>query len=208
LLSNLCVLPPGEKNRAQQITSGPGKQEGYGGLSWLGDDRIAYTSKAGGSPEVWAVNVDGSHAKQLTRRSDFGRLFAARACAGGRYILTVSDLPSIWRFDSDGGNPKQLTNFDYDWGPSSSLDGKCVVFTSARLGKHTLWRTSIDGGEPERLTDYPSENPDVSPDGKWIAFSNESEPGSLARAGTSRQPRRPWDPARRTRRHRPADRSC
>ena len=79
LLSNLYVLPPGEKKRAQQITSGPGKQEGYGGLSWLGDDRIAYTSKAGGSPEVWAVNVDGSHATQLTRRSDFGTLFAARA---------------------------------------------------------------------------------------------------------------------------------
>ena len=179
MLSNLCVLPPGEKNRAQQITSGPAKQEGYGGLSWLGDDRIAYTSKAGGSPEVWAVNVDGSHAKQLTRRSDFGRLFAARACAGGRYILTVSDLPSIWRFDSDGGNPKQLTNFDNDFYPSCSPDGKWVVFTSLRLGKNTLWRTSIDGGEPERLTDYPSEFPDVSPDGKWIAFSSESEPGKL-----------------------------
>jgi len=179
LLSNLCVLPPGEKNRAQQITSGPGKQESYGGLSWLGDDRIAYTSKAGGSPEVWAVNVDGSHATQLTRRSDFGRLFAARACAGGRYILTVSDLPSIWRFNSDGGNPKQLTNFDNDFYPSCSPDGKWVVFTSLRLGKNTLWRTSIDGGEPERLTDYPSDFPDVSPDGKWIAFSNESEPGKL-----------------------------
>jgi Tol biopolymer transport system component len=179
LLSNLCVLPPGEKTRGQPITSGPGKQEGYGGLSWLGDDRIAYTSLASGSPEVWAVNVDGSHATQLTRRSDFGRLFAARACAGGRYILTVSGLPSIWRFDSDGSNPKQLTNFDNDYYPSCSPDGKWVVFTSYRLGKNTLWRTSIDGGEPERLTDYPSAFPDVSPDGKWIAFSNESEPGKL-----------------------------
>src|SRR5919106_1158205 len=32
--------------------------------------------------------------------------------------------------------------------------------------------------------------------------------GSHARAGTSRPPRRTWDPARRTRRCRPADRSC
>src|SRR5262249_61708920 len=86
LLSNLSVPPPGEKTRAQQITSGPGKQEGYGGLSWLGDDRIVYASLASGSSEVWAVNVDGSHARQLTRRSDLGTLFAARACAGGRYI--------------------------------------------------------------------------------------------------------------------------
>jgi len=134
---------------------------------------------ASGSPEVWAVNVDGSHATQLTRRRAFGRLFAARACAAGCYILTVSDLPSIWRFDSDDSNPKQLTNFDNDYYPSCSPDGKWVVFTSTRLGKNTLWRTSIDGGEPDGLTDYPSAFPDVSPDGKWIAFSSESEPGKL-----------------------------
>ncbi|MGH9430119.1 MAG: protein kinase domain-containing protein [Terriglobia bacterium] len=183
LLSNLCVLPAGERNQAQHITSGPGKQEGYGGLSWLNDGRITYASSASGSPEVWAVNADGSQARQLTHRRDFGRLLAAQACARGRYILTVSDRPGIWRFDADGSNPKQLTHFDDDFYPSCSPDGKWVVFTSLRApprpGISTLWRVPIDGGKPERLTDYPSELPDVSPDGKWIAFSSEPEPGKV-----------------------------
>jgi Tol biopolymer transport system component/predicted Ser/Thr protein kinase len=180
LLSNLCVLPAGETNHAQQITFGPGKQEGFGGLSWLADDRIAYASSAGGSPEMWAVNADGSHPRQLTRGMDFGRLLAVRACARGRYLLSVSNHPGIWRVDSDGSNPKQLTKYDNDFYPSCSPDGKWVVFTSVRLGNTTtLWKVPVDGGEPEKLTDYRSALPDVSPDGKWVAFSDEPEPGKV-----------------------------
>jgi Tol biopolymer transport system component len=180
LLSNLYVLSPGETNHDQQITFGPGKRDGYGGLSWLADDRIAYASSAGGSPEVWAVNAAGSHPRQLTHGMDFGRLLTVRACAGGRYLLSVSDRAGIWRVDSDGSNPKQLTNFDDDYYPSCSPDGKWVVFTSLRIGNiTTLWRVPIDGGGPEKLTDYRSALPDVSPDGKWIAFGDEPEPGKL-----------------------------
>jgi Tol biopolymer transport system component len=40
-----------------------------------------------------------------------------------------------------------------------------------------MWKVSIDGGDAEPLKDHPSGLPEVSPDGKWIASSDESEGG-------------------------------
>jgi Tol biopolymer transport system component len=179
LLSNLCIVPSGGSSRnAQQISFGQGKDEGYFGLAWLSNTTIAYSSSAGGNPEVWGVDADGNHPKQLTHEANFGILAYVQACAGGRYLLVASSQPGIWRFDADGSNPKQLTTFDNDFYPSCSPDGKWVVFASLRSGSDsTIWKVSIDGGEPQKLTDYTSELPDVSPDGKWIAASVEPELG-------------------------------
>jgi Tol biopolymer transport system component len=178
LLSNLCVLPRGQTSGSQQITSGRGKQEGFAGLTWLSNDHLAYSSLAGGSPQVWAVDADGSHPKQITQAGDFGGISDVRACASGRYFLAVTARPGIWRFDADGNHAKQLTTFDQDFYPSCSPDGNWIVFASQRFGSApTLWKVPVDGGEAEVLNDHPPGLPDVSPDGKWIATSDEPETG-------------------------------
>ena len=177
LASNLCVLTKDGPDRKRQITFGRGNRDGYDGVSWLSDSRIVYTSLASGSPQIWSVEADGKDPTQLTHYSDFGRLVDVRACAAGRYLLTVSYRPGIWRFDADGSHPKQLTNFDNDFYPSCTPEGDSVLFASFRTGTANLWKVSIDGGTPERLTNYRSAMADISPDGKWIAFSDEPEPG-------------------------------
>ena len=124
LVSNLCILPSGKSSRTRQITAGLGKREGRGGIAWLSDAQLAYTSLASGRPEIWAIDIDGEHAKQLTQSVDFGEISDLRACANGRYFLTISAKPGIWRFDADGSHPKQVTTFDNDYYPSCSPDGK------------------------------------------------------------------------------------
>jgi eukaryotic-like serine/threonine-protein kinase len=180
LLSNLCILHRGETSRTERITSGPGKQEGDGGVDWLSDNRIVYASRASGSPQFWAIDADGSHAKKLTNEADFGTIADVRSCARGRYLITVSVRPGLWRFDADGSHAKQLTTFDNDFYPSCSPDGKWVVFASVRSGTTpTIWRVPVEGGGAEALKDHPAGLPDVSPDGKWIATSDETEAGKV-----------------------------
>jgi serine/threonine protein kinase len=178
LVSNLCVLSGGESSRTKQITDGLGKREGQGGIAWLSDKRLAYTSLASGRPEIWAIDTDGAHAMQLTQGVDFADISDLRACAAGRYFLTISARPGIWRFDADGSHAKQLTTFDNDYYPSCSPDGKWIIFASNRSGAvPAMWKVPIDGGDSEPLKDHPSGLPEVSPDGKWIATSDESEAG-------------------------------
>ena len=110
-------------------------------VGWLSDNRIAYSSLASGSPEIWAVDADGSRLKQLTHEANFGFLGDFQACTGGRYLLTASWQPGIWRFETDGTNPKQLTTFDNpfnDWCGFDSGPGEiCAEPAGSRADKYS-----------------------------------------------------------------------
>ena len=51
---------------ARRITAVGGRRDGRWGLAWTGDGRLVYTSRAGGTPELWVMNADGSGQRQLT----------------------------------------------------------------------------------------------------------------------------------------------
>lgn len=175
-LTNIWVAPGGDASRAKQITSS-NKWEGAHGLSWTPDGKIVYFSRATGNADIWIMDRDGSHQKQLT--VDAGINKEPSVTADGRYIVFVSNrtgnLSNIWRMDADGGHPKQLTNGTEDLEPYCSPDSKWVVYSNAGTAKTTLWKVSIDGGNPVQLTNNDSSSPVPSPDGKWIAcrYGNE-----------------------------------
>ncbi len=80
-----------------------------------------------------------------------------------------------------GGTPRQLTDGDYNHSsPRFSSDGKTIYFDAIRKpdadylrGDSELHAVSVEGGEIRVLTDRrgPDRNPEVSPDGRWIAYS-------------------------------------
>src|SRR5262249_25603986 len=82
----------------------------------------------------------------------------------------------------DGNNPEQLTHGTGEIQPSFSPDGRWVVYTSGGpendAEKRTVWRISVDGGEPVRLTTSPSNWPNISPDGRFIACQYKPDPTS------------------------------
>ena len=175
-LSNIWVVPEGETNRAAQITSR--KYDGLDGIAFAADDRVVYTSRAGGTPNLWIVNADGTNQKQLTagNHSDFW----PAASADGRYVVFISDRAgrqNIWRINIDGANPTQLTSGQADANPSCTSDSRWVTYTSNDNGNQRLQRVSIDGGNATQLTDYASAQPVVSPDGKQIACTILAEHG-------------------------------
>ena len=86
---------------------------------------------------------------------------------------------------SDGSDRLQLT-----WGeksassPRFSSDARFVFFSSERDGKAAIYRIATDGGEAERITDFKGSiaSFELSPDGKWIAFTGRETDSEEERA--------------------------
>jgi len=80
-----------------------------------------------------------------------------------------------------GGTPRQITsgNFNHT-APEWSADGKTIYVSGMRKedaeylrNDSEIYAFPVSGGEPRTLTDRkgPDTNPNVSPDGKWIAYT-------------------------------------
>jgi serine/threonine protein kinase len=175
--SNLWVGSRDAPGQASQISFGVAAQEGLFGLTWTGQG-IAYASLASGRRELWVMDADGTHPRQLTSGADLQFFSSPTSCPDGSILFAsgVYGAANIWRIDPDGGNPRQLTRDGTNGIPSCSPDGKWVIFNAARGGDYTLWKVPIQGGNPQQLTDYASSFPAVSPDGKWIAFDDYAQP--------------------------------
>jgi serine/threonine protein kinase len=172
--AHVFVSPNADVNKAEQVSKS--KNEGAEGMTLTPDGRIVYISHASGATEIWIINKDGSNAQQLT--NDGVSKYTPAVSSDGRYIIFASERPEqhIWRINLDGSQPVQLTNGKDEGNPRISSDGKWVVYSSYNSGSLALWRIPIEGGEPQKLTDFTATEPDVSPDGKFIAcfFVDES----------------------------------
>jgi Tol biopolymer transport system component len=178
LHSNLWLGDRGAASQAKQVGFGAATQEGLFGLAWTAEGRIAYASLASGRRELWVMDADGSHPRQLTSDADLQFFSSPSSCPDGSILLASGAFGSanIWTIDPDGGNRRQLTHEGTNGVPSCSPDGKWVVFNASHGGDYTLWRVPMRGGTPEQLTNYASAYPAISPDGKWIAFDDYSHP--------------------------------
>ena len=168
-ISNIWTVPTADAKEALQIRSGGANQEGTDGLAWAPDGRIVFYSRARGSDDIWIMNNDGSDPKQLTM--DVGANYDLKVTPDGRYIVFTSErsgAPNIWRMGLDGGNPKQLTSGHSEYGVAVTPDSKWLLFDSTASGTPALWKVSIDGGEPAQVVARYAENPEISPDGRFI----------------------------------------
>jgi dipeptidyl aminopeptidase/acylaminoacyl peptidase len=89
---------------------------------------------------------------------------------------------NLYLVSADGGAATQLTaskgaNSNPRWMP----DGKTVAFISTRDGEAQIWTLNVTGGEAKKVSTISTGVGDlqVSPDGKWFAFSSEVYPDCL-----------------------------
>ncbi|MFZ0061202.1 MAG: DPP IV N-terminal domain-containing protein, partial [Pyrinomonadaceae bacterium] len=90
-----------------------------------------------------------------------------------RYLVFSSDRSgtyNLWRVELDGGEPVRLTSGEGDVSPRFSPDGSWIVFQRGFPAGAKIWRVPINGGDAIRLTETRGQKPDVSPDGKLIAY--------------------------------------
>lgn len=168
--SNIWIAPADNLTSAKQITFDMlGKQTGWNGVAWAGNEHIVYTSAVGSSETIWIMNPDGSNQKQLVLEGRINNNVSLPK--DGSFVVFASNRSGkneIWRINSDGNDLKQLTTIGENSYPNVSPDGKFIVYSSLQNNVDSLWKISADGGEPVRLTEKTLAFSAVSPDGKMI----------------------------------------
>lgn len=147
------------------------------GIAWTPEGNLIHSSTNAGSQNLWMTAADGTGSQQLT----FGNRTNVEPVVSpdGRYLIYVSytdDRPHLWKMDRSNSNISQLTSGEYEDLPRITPDGKWVIYHSIDEGKYNLRKISIDGGESFVLTSHPSTQPDISPDGKFIACFSRAQP--------------------------------
>jgi TolB protein len=140
-------------------------------MDWTPNRQLVYGSHGGRNSDIWIMNADGNNQRQLT--FDESQETSPVVSPDGRYIVYVSKgagPPHLWRMDVNGENPLQLTDGKGEQDPCISPDGKWVLYNAYCSGAMMLSKVSIEGGEVTQLLNEWSIRPNISPDGKQIAY--------------------------------------
>ncbi len=180
--ADIWSVRPGEDD-LHQLTDAPGRDicPAYS----ADGRRIAFCSDRTGAFEIWVMDANGGHERQVTRLGtsatfpDFspdGRLlaFSAPPAAGAD-----SDL---WLVPAAGGAPTRVTHTpdtleeNAAWSP----DGRRILFTriAGDFSGSQLWTMDVASGVETRLTSdatFKDQTPDWSPDGTRIAYTADDD---------------------------------
>ena len=163
--------------------------------------QILFTSDAGGGDNIWVMQTDGAKAKPVTKES-FRLLNNATWMPDGQYFVARKHFTStrslgageMWMYHRSGGEGIQLTKRKNDQQdvnePSVSPDGRYVYFSEDlypggffQYNKDpnnqifAIRRYDREEGKVEDVTGGSggAVRPQVSPDGKWLAFVRRVE---------------------------------
>lgn len=189
-----------EDGRIQKTLAG---EPGYNAEATVNFRRkkIVYTSTAGGDLDLWTMNLDGSHKKQITREEGYDG--GAVLSRDGRQLVWRGNHPStpeakeryrallhanlttpmkmeLFIADAGGAHPRQITNFGCaSFAPTFTPDGKKILFSSNKHAcdgrKFELYLINTDGTGLERVTGFGgfTSFPEFSPDGRKLVFASD-----------------------------------
>jgi Tol biopolymer transport system component len=178
--------------RIQLTTQGKGSADRS--PAWSPDgSRIAFVSdRAGGFPELFVMDADGTNVRRITENSfvdgnptwspDGLTIAVERCCPKGSSEIFAIDVAS--RLDVNLTSSASQMEFDPSWSP----DGTTIAFVAFTPGEGNIdiWAMNADGSAPLRLTTDAAI--DLSPD--WqplpvctISGTGQSDPEILGTEG-------------------------
>jgi Tol biopolymer transport system component len=127
--------------------------------AWSPDGgRIAFTSQRDGNSDIWTVDVDGTHLRNLTSKDlslDSDPTWSPR----GGFIAFGSNRESssegggdIYVMRADGSDVQRLTFGDSAYAPAWSPDDCGIAFNSLRSGTSEIYVMRSDGSDISPVT--------------------------------------------------------
>jgi len=147
---------------------------------------ILFSSNRGGNLDLWKLSTETGSIHRLTEDSadDWDPAFSP----DGESILWSTNRSGhfeIWVSAADGTGARQLTQDGFDAeNPTMTPDGEWVVYNSGNPAHSGLWKIHPDGSGATRLVPGSWSTPDVSPDGRYVAFRTSLFPRTLRIART------------------------
>jgi Tol biopolymer transport system component/imidazolonepropionase-like amidohydrolase len=165
-------------------------------------EHIAFISDRGGQNNLWIMDGDGSNARAVFTNNTVRAVEPAWSADGQYIVVRRQSLgpggdSGIWMYHRDGGNGIELVGDEpgASW-PSPSADGRYLYFqirqgSDALAGGYQIRRMdlasghviSVTAGEESQQVRSSSGGayaPELSPDGRWLAFARRVPDGTIS----------------------------
>jgi Tol biopolymer transport system component len=148
----------------------------YGSVDIAADGRSAVVTIEGSTYDIWSLDIDRD---SVTRISHGGDDNDALITADGSRVIWASSRSGAYNLftrASDGsGAEERLTTSDKDQGePAVTPDGGTVLWSQTGQ-RGDIWMMPLATRKPRPLIATPNSEftPDVSPDGRWLAYASD-----------------------------------
>ena len=152
---------------------------GMQGLSWTGSGQLLQLDK---DSHIYISAADGSGRTRVLEHDSYNS--DVSGCGPGNTLVAsrFADVKTytLWRLNVTTGELKQLTTGTNDVYNSCTPDGKWVVY-NALESTFKIMKVSIDGGTPQELARGEVYTPEVSPDGRLVAYDKDQGEGAARR---------------------------
>lgn len=170
--ASLWLSPENDFTNGQ---TAPAEAEEHPTLAWSDANHLIVNSRRSGFPNLWLFDISTQARIALTNEPHVEQ--EAAAVPGSDSVIFSSNRDGqfhLWRFDPETNRYTQLTSGpNYDEAPSVSNNGQWIVYTSWTTNDPHLRKVPVRGGTSEQIGTYSASDPQISPDGKWIAARME-----------------------------------